>query len=191
MSPRPIHRVGIPVSLYSRPDVPGLLSPTTPYQYELPGLSVVTTPLNITAWQTALSAHPDQALGRYITNGLRHGFRIGFCRGSPLKSASSNLQSAPSHPEAVNDFIRKELSLGHLLGPLSDTSRMPTLQVNRIGVLPKGHNTGKLRLVTDLSFPSGLSVNDEIDPQLCSLSYTTVDVIAARIALVKALSWPK
>ncbi len=82
-----------------------------------PGLCVVTTPLNIAAWQMELSAHPDQALGQYITDGLRHGFQIGFRRGSPLKSTSSNLQSAPSHPEAVNDFVRKELSLGRLLGP--------------------------------------------------------------------------
>ncbi len=58
---------------------------------------------------------------------------------------------------------------------------MLPLQVNRIGVVPKGHNTGKWRLITDLSFPSGLSVNDGIDPQLCSLSYTTVDDIASRI----------
>ena len=34
----------------------------------------------------------------------------------------------------------------------------------------------------DLSFPHGQSVNDDIDPSLCSLSYTTVDDIAAVVA---------
>ncbi len=149
-----------------------------------PALSIVTTPLNISAWQAALSAHPDQALARYITNGLRHGFRVGFCRESPLKPARDNLQSAPAHPEAVDEFITKELALGRMVGPISDTSHMPPLQINRIGVVPKGHNTGKWRLITDLSFPKGFSVNDGIDPLLCSLSYTTVDDITAKIALL-------
>ena len=53
------------------------------------------------------------------------------------------------------------------------------LHVNRFGVIPKGHNTGKWRLITDLSYPPGYSVNDGIDPDLCSLSYCTVDHVAA------------
>ena len=49
---------------------------------------------------------------------------------------------------------------------------------SRIGVIPKGHNTGKWRLITDLSFPKSKSVNDGISPQLCSLEYTSVDKVA-------------
>lgn len=45
-------------------------------------------------------------------------------------------------------------------------------------MIPKGHNTEKWRLITDLSCPAGLNVNDGIDPELCSLSYTTVDDVA-------------
>jgi hypothetical protein len=37
--------------------------------------------------------------------------------------------------------------------------------------IPKGHNTGKWRLITDLSFPRGQSVNDGIEPDLCSICY--------------------
>ena len=55
---------------------------------------------------------------------------------------------------------------------------IPDLQVNRFGVMPKGHNTGKWRLITDLSFPPGASVNDGIDPDLYSLSYTSIDEVA-------------
>ena len=50
--------------------------------------------------------------------------------------------------------------------------------MNRFGVIPEGHNTGKWRLITDLSFPPGRSVNDGVDPDLCSLTYTTVDHVA-------------
>ena len=158
--------------------------PAQPLHLEPPELSTVATPLKVQAWQKALSGHPDQALARYICDGLEWGFRIGFQRGSPLKPARNNLESASAHPEAVDEFIKKELLLGRLFGPVSDTSDLPPLQVNRIGVVPKGHNTGKWRLITDLSFPRGQSVNDGIDPLLYSLSYTTVDEVAAKMALL-------
>ena len=118
--------------------------------------------------QKALSIHPDPALVRYICSGLENSFRVGFKRGSPLKPARSNLESASAHPEAVNEFIWKELSLSRLLGPFPRTADLSSLQVNRIGVVPKGHNTGKWRLITDLSFPHGASMNDGIDPLFCS-----------------------
>ncbi len=147
-------------------------------------MTTVTTPLSVSYWQDVLSSHPDQALARYIIGGLGNDFRIGFRHGTPLKSAQNNLQSASAHPEAVREFVTKELSLGRLAGPVPDSARVPALQINRIGVVPKGHNTGKWRLITDLSFPNGFSVNDGIDPLLCSLTYTTVDDVAAKISLL-------
>ena len=50
--------------------------------------------------------------------------------------------------------------------------------MNRFGLIPKGHNNGKFRLITDLSFPHGASVNDGITSDLVSLSYITVDDVA-------------
>ena len=66
-----------------------------------------------------------------------------------------------------------------MLGPLSATDDLPPLHFNRFGVIPKGHNMGKWRMITDLSFPHGQSVNDGIDSTLSSLSYIAVDDIAA------------
>ena len=45
-------------------------------------------------------------------------------------------------------------------------------------MVPKGHTPGKWRLITDLSFPEGDSVNDGIAPQLCSFQYTSVEKVA-------------
>lgn len=53
-----------------------------------------------------------------------------------------------------------------MLGPFSSTEGLPQLHINRFGVIPKGHNTGKWRMITDLSFPSGRSVNDGIGASL-------------------------
>ena len=67
-----------------------------------------------------------------------------------------------------------------MLGPFSkvEVQTLPALHVNRFGVIPKGHSTGKWRLITDLSYPPGESVNDGIAPELCLLSYTSVERVA-------------
>ena len=66
-----------------------------------------------------------------------------------------------------------------MVGALSSHS-LPDLHINRIGTIPKKHQPGKWRFITDLSAPEGFSVNDAIDPQLCSLSYITVQEVAAK-----------
>ena len=65
-----------------------------------------------------------------------------------------------------------------MLGPFSP-GQLPGLHVNRMGVVPKGHTPGRRRLITDLSYPEGASVNDGIPPELCSLKYTSVEAVAA------------
>ncbi len=47
-----------------------------------------------------------------------------------------------------------------------------------VGLIPKGHGTGKFRLIMDLSYPHGASVNNGIDPALTLLSHTSVDSVA-------------
>ena len=125
-----------------------------------------------------LMRHPDQRFANYIRRGLQNGFRIGVDRSKSIRPASSNMPSAQRHRQVVADYIEKERRLGRILGPFPPESlaRVP-LQTNRIGVIPKG-STGKWRLITDLSHPPGHSVNDAIDADLCSLSYTTVERVA-------------
>lgn len=60
---------------------------------------------------------------------------------------------------------------------------LDSLQVSPLGVVPK-KGTNKWRLILDLSSPEGHSVNDGIPPDLCSLSYISVED-AAR-AVIKA-----
>ena len=113
----------------------------------------------------------------YICTGPKEGFRIGFDHHShPLKSVAANMFSAQQHPKIIRNYISNELKNGRLLGPLG-TNHHHAIHVNRFGVIPKG-NSGKWRLITDLSYPPGNSVNDGIDPKLCSLKYTSVEDVA-------------
>ena len=90
--------------------------------------------------------------------------------------------SAGQHPAVVFEYLAKELSLSRMLGPFLKLAVALSIHINRFGVIPKGHNTGRWRLITDLSFPHGHSVNDGVDPSLCSLTYSTVDEVANLVA---------
>ena len=138
----------------------------------------VATPLRTESWASALEEHPDAEFRRYIVQGLAHGFRIGFTRRQSLRAACYNIPSAEAHPTVVSEYLEAEVNAGRIIGPL----RMAGLHVNRMGVIPKGHTPGKWRLITDLSFPPGHSVNDGIDQRVCSMSYITVDMVAKELA---------
>ena len=56
------------------------------------------------------------------------------------------------------------------------------MHVNRFGVIPKRSQPGKWRLILDLSAPMSCSVNDEISPEFCSMSYSSVDQAAKIIS---------
>lgn len=125
--------------------------------------------------------HPEFRFVQYILQGLEQGFRVGFDRRQPLRSASSNCPSAKAHPGVVSDYIAKETSLWQFLGPFTH-DQLPPVHISKFRVIPKGHTPGKWRLITDLSSPRGFSINDGIDPSICSLSYVTVDQIAETAA---------
>ena len=84
------------------------------------------------------------------------------------------------HSKVVDAYIHAEVAGGRMLGPYRD-GLVGHLHVNRMGVITKGHTPGKWRLITDLSYPTGRSVNDGIDASLCSLQYTTVEAVASRV----------
>ena len=100
-----------------------------------------------------------------------------------LYSAKSNMASACQNPDVIDNYVYREISLHRFLGP-KDPSLAGQIQINRFGVIPKKHQPGTWRLITDLSFPSGSSVNDGIEPELCSLRYTSIDD-ATRLILSK------
>ena len=149
---------------------------------EIPSeLQGVQTPLRADVWEKYLSTHPDREFCEYLLSGIRKGFRLGFeYRRASCVKAKSNMKSALENASVVDDYIAEEVKLGRVLGPVKPES-LPPVQVNRIGVIPKSHQPGKWRLIVDLSHPAGSSVNDGIDPELCTLRYTSVDEAIKRI----------
>lgn len=137
----------------------------------------VATPLHVAQWQQRLRYHPDAEFGGYILRGIEFGFHIGVREGWHLQSAQKNMQSAREHPQVIEEYLCNKVAQECILGPYSP-SMLPSVHINRFGVIPKKHQPNKWRLITDLSFPEGHSINDAIDPALCSLSYISVDQAA-------------
>ena len=134
-------------------------------------------------WAVVMKSHPDKRFANFIIEGLNSGFRIGFNHArTRLRSAKRNLPSASDHAELISAYLALERKEGRLVGPILPGTE--GIQVSPIGLIPKPHQPGKWRLITDLSSPQGASVNDGIDPELCSLTYTSVD---AGVRLVTAL----
>lgn len=147
-----------------------------------PEANTVVTPLRYEAWRSYLVNHPDSEFSNYVLSGLQAGFRIGCDTANlSLCSASRNMPSANQHSDIISAYIADELEAGRVFGPLPDDVA-EKVHINRFGVIPKRSQPGKWRLIVDMSFPSGKSVNDGVSPELSSLSYTSVDE-AARIVL--------
>lgn len=142
------------------------------------------TPLPASAWQLALQDYPDPRLRRFLVQGLREGFRIGYSTPrDQLRPAKRNIPSAYEHPEVVDKYLENECTLGRVLGPLQAPPPC-TLHISRFGVIPKKSQPGKWRLIVDLSFPEGASVNDGIPPSSCSLRYPSIDMGIQQILTV-------
>ena len=81
--------------------------------------------------------------------------------------------SANVRPDVISAFIASELVAGRVLGPVEP---LWLRWYRSTGLVwSKGHQPGKQRLIVDLSFLRGNSVDDGIEPGICSLRYTSVD----------------
>ncbi|KAM9324440.1 uncharacterized protein PAF06_000477 [Gastrophryne carolinensis] len=119
-----------------------------------------------------LSRYPDQGAARLLRDGFEFGFIIP-CAVPPEGHSLKNLKSAREQPEVIRGKLEKEVALGRMAGPFS-VPPLERLVVSPLGVVPKKER-GKFRLIHHLSFPKGASVNDGIDKELSSVSYTSFD----------------
>ena len=157
----------------------------TPASPPHPGITRITTPLDAEAWKLRLAAHPDQVFVSYIIRGICEGFRLGFDRANQCRPATRNLRSVQDHPEVVDAYLGKEVSLGRAFHfNAHSTPYLPELTTSPIGVIPKSNRPNKWRLIVDLSSPKGRSVNDGISSALCSLTYASIDDAVAIFRLL-------
>ena len=127
-----------------------------------------------------LSNHPDQSFAGYIIQGPKLGFRIGYrYEESTLKQSKRNM--TVDNPQVVSDYIAEELASDRLVKLSLEEAESLGIHCSPIGIIPKKNKPGKWRLIVDLSSPTDASVNDGIQKELCSLSYTSIDAVADKV----------
>ena len=103
------------------------------------------------------------------------GFHVGYSsQGAGLRSSSRNHPSSLANSQVILSYIHDEVTASQMVGPLAVQMR-DVVHCSPIGLVPKGRGSGLWRMIVDLSYPEGRSVNDGIPPGLCSLKYSSVD----------------
>ena len=119
----------------------------------------VPSQLNCNAWDTALADYHDKDLE--LCQFMRYGWPVSFTASDPPLSTPKNHASALRHPTVISKFINKELEMEAMLGPFEGDPFIPWTKVSPLMTRDKPSGMGK-RVIIDLSFPPGRSVNDGV-----------------------------
>ena len=120
-----------------------------------------------------------------VVNWLEFGFSISYEASMNPRPNKNNHKGAVDFPVHIDEYLHKEIEMGAIMGPFS----IPPF-VNRIGISPMSSRPKKdsmdRRIILDLSFPPGFSVNDGISAEFycgefMNLKYPNIDTMAQRI----------
>ena len=132
--------------------------------------------LNIQAWDHYLRDYHDKFLIQYLT----YGFPLSAVdRNLSCNTVITNHYSALQFPDAIDEYLQKEVGLGAILGPY-DCIDYDKLHCSPLLTRPKDGDSR--RVILNLSFPAGASLNDAVtrnlfDNRPFTLHFPTVDNI--------------
>ena len=138
-------------------------------------------PLNHDSFSHYLACHPDRQWRDSLLRGIRKGVDIGF-QGIRKTVWSGNWKSALDNGSVVRDYLAAEVALGRKAGPFNQPPFTPYVGSLMGVVVKKCSDSVKYRIIHDLSWPPGDSVNDHIDPDLYRCVYASFD---QAVSLVK------
>ena len=136
--------------------------------------------LNLPAWEKYLADYPDQRIYQY----LKFGFPLSLTDPDAIHNTSiSNHFSALQYPQAIQQYLDKEKAFGAIIGPFSD---IPSDKFHCSPMLTRPKDIDKRRVILNLSYPKGHSLNDNVDKQLFDgkkfiLKFPTIDDICNEI----------
>ena len=135
---------------------------------------------------------------REIIDWITYGFPIARDDNLPDPvPAKQNHLGATLFPSHIDAYIKKETELNAVLGLFSIPPFLNRIGISPLSTRPKRESSSR-RVILDLSFPQGHSVNDGIlKDRYCgeyiNLSYPTIDTLAQRVVELgpSCLLWKK
>ena len=136
----------------------------------------VPSSLNILEWHNRLHDYPDKALCDF----LEFGWLVGYTSSTLPVQTTHNHGSARSNPTVIDDFLSLECELGATCGPFFTNPLSINISISPLQIAYS--RTGKPRVVVDLIYPHGHSVNcgiprDTYLGELFSLRLPSLDVL--------------
>ena len=134
------------------------------------------SPVNLANLNLCLAKYPNRKAALELQSGFEAGFRIGFS-GVRKARESRNQKSVMDNKRVACEKIRKEIKLNRVAGPF-EAPPMADLHCSPLGLVPKKQVIGEqleYRLIHNLSYPKGESVNDNISHELCTVKYARFD----------------
>jgi len=124
-------------------------------------------------------AHFLEGYNSNLKNNLIQGFTSGFKINSSLDKNvvkfPQNHKSATGNPQVVTKKIHREIQKGRIKGPFKEPP-FNNFICSPLGLVPK-KESGSFRLIHDLSFPKGDSVNSWTPPEFTAVSYQNIETV--------------
>lgn len=114
----------------------------------------------------------DPTFYNILISGFKFGFRLGAI-GTKANCNAKNHKSALDNPVLVMEKLAKEIIKGRISGPFKKPPFRDFI-CSPLGLVPKSV-PGKYRLIHDLSFPKGNSVNSLIPPENSIVKYDCIN----------------
>ena len=137
------------------------------------------TPLKPHVLEYELAGY-DSNSTKYLVSGFRKGFKLGLATGTVQHSTAKNHKSASENKQEVYKKLAIESLKERIAGPFLNPP-FQNLVCSPLGLIPK-NIPGKFRLIHDLSFPKGNSINSHIPSENSAVQYDSIDTV---IKLIK------
>ena len=121
-------------------------------------------------WHSQLVHHPDKVFVERILSFIDNGAEIGSDPGKIEYHIQKNWPSAIANSKGVAQYIAKHKATGAIQGPFLKQEKFVG---SPLGAFTKS-NSKKLRVIHDLSWPPGHSVNSSIDKAQYAVMYNSV-----------------
>ncbi len=133
--------------------------------------AINSSPLKAHVFQLYLQDY-DPELRDHLLSNLKDGIRIPSFQTPPESYSFYNHPSALQHKKQVSEMIATRVAKGIIAGPFGLPP--PGLIVSPIAAIPK-KGVSKVRIIHNLSYPLGDSVNSNIERKHCFVTYETLD----------------
>jgi hypothetical protein len=134
--------------------------------------------INVEFFRTHLKNYNDKIICELLEFGAPIGFE-GKLDKDKCESRVLNHKGASDFSNDILNYLKKEASYGAIIGPFKNNPFVSELKISPLNTVTK-RDSPERRVILDLSFPSGKSVNDHISKEFylgekVELSYPNVD----------------